>query len=125
MEIRLVVLGAILAILGGFLHMWFQNYQKKKQEDKNFLIKAHDILLIFERIQLPPFNHKINTTELMDRLYQISFKIQRKRYNNLKSEIYNFAKKHRDSYLFSRDGIKPIQDDLNQIKSKLEKEISK
>ena len=120
-QIILILLGSFLAILGGFINQWYQNWQNQKNEDYNLLVQALDILLLFKRIIESSGGGDLPLN--MDKLYQISFKIRTKKYKMFRLEIRDFARDNRELYAGSDLDLYNLGGEIEPIISKLEKEI--
>lgn len=89
-----IVLGSILATLGGFIHLWYQRRQTQKKEDKNALIQSLDILDALKRMRETPKAEKYSF-EYFDELNHLSFKLQCRENENIALDIRKFVKEYR------------------------------
>lgn len=95
-QIIYIVLGAILATFGGFLHIWFQSRKNRQEKERTLLIKVHDILSNYDKENYTPVMSVLDSVKIMDELCRISFKIRSKKYKDLKKIIFDFGKNNRN-----------------------------
>jgi len=124
MDLILVLIGAALATLGGFIQQRHQNIQDQKRNDRNVLIQALDILLAMlkpAKVSLLKSETWVKLTESMQKsadesygltsvLYRLSFEFQRKESADIANKIRHFA---------LRQGMQGI----NELKEEIEKRI--
>ena len=117
-ETSLIVLGAILALLGGFIQRWYQECQDRKKNDKLLLLNAHDLIQTLEHIRYFAESGG-GIGGLADRLYQISFEIHASKFKELRLKLKKLGKKHKRSNSF--DQLDSTE--LESIEKELIKEI--
>jgi hypothetical protein len=89
----LTLFGAILAVIGGFLHQLYQNCLNQKREDRELLHQAEEIL-----IEMEPYLEEVMTpsskelSELSKRLVLIASRIWTKGNLDLAEKLIGFAK---------------------------------
>lgn len=113
-----IVLGAILAILGGFIQSLYQEWKDRKKHDKLLLLNAHSLIQDLEHIRnFADSNGSIGT--IADRIYQIGFEIQGNKFKELRLKLKKFGKKHKESNNFDQLD----SEELKSIENELIKEI--
>ena len=95
MEVRLVILGAFLALLGAFLTQIYKNYNQMKKADRKNLLEALELLQklksILENNSYANQYHAI--IEPCKALLLCSSRIQTRKYRQLAFKLVDFAKK--------------------------------
>jgi len=117
-DILLIILGSILATLGGFIQRWYQECQDRKKRDKLLLLNALDLIQTLEHIRhFAESNGGIGT--IADRLYQISFEIHTRKFKELRLKLNKLGKKYKKTNAF--DHLDSTE--LESIEKELIKEI--
>jgi hypothetical protein len=113
-QIIYIVLGAFLALLGGFLTQKYQNHILKKREDRELLLKALDILIDLEPIlnALPAAREDVKKP--CKELFAIARRIQTKSYYGLAEKLIEFALKD----------VKHTEEEFNKLIDEIRAEIS-
>jgi len=119
MELIYIVLGSILAIFGGFLHLFYQSRKIQIKEDKNALIQTLDVLDTLKRIPETGKSEK-SSFECFDELHHFSLKIDCEEYKNIALEIQEFVKEYRGK---DPMGDKGLRSKLEDLRSKTETEL--
>lgn len=114
-QIFYIVLGAILALLGGFLTQKYQNYILQKREDRELLLKALDILIDLEPIlnALPVAREDVKKP--CKAIFASARRIQTKSYYGLAEKLIEFALKD----------VKHTEEELNKLIDEIRAEICK
>jgi len=115
MEVGLIILGAFLALIGGFLTQKYENYNLQKREDRELLLKGLDILIDLEPILNSTPAARRNIEEPCKALFAFARRVQTKRYYGLAEKLIEFA---------SRDG-KHTKENSVELIDELRREISK
>lgn len=82
-QILYLVLGALLAMLGGNLNQWIQNSINKRKEDNSLLFQAFCELIEYKEVKKG--EKSITDYELI----KIAIRIRSKHYSNLAQELFN------------------------------------
>ena len=117
-ETSLIVLGAILALLGGFIQRWYQECQDRKKHDKLLLGSVHVHIQTLEHIRYFAESN-VDIGSIADSIYQISFEIQARKFKELRIKLKKLGKKHKRSNRF--DQLDSTE--LESIEKELIKEI--
>jgi hypothetical protein len=114
-QILYIVLGALLALLGGFLTQRYQNHILKKREDRELLLRALDVLIDLEAIldALPAAREDVKKP--CKEIFASARRIQTKSYYGLAEKLIEFALKD----------VKHTEEELNKLIDEIRAEISK
>jgi hypothetical protein len=114
-QVCYIVLGAILAVIGGILTQIYQNCVVRGREDRELLLKALDILFDMESILngLPAARSDVETS--CNELFHNARRIQTRRYRKLAEELIEFALKD----------VKHTREDWDKLMDEIVAEISK
>jgi hypothetical protein len=114
--------GIIVGIVVGYCLKLYQDYRDSIKEDKNQLIRAHDIILEIERFWKTGTPAR-SSAECMDELSTLSYKIQREDNKDIKIEIRDFSERNRLVNLLGPER-KRFRDELKALKSNIRKKLS-
>ncbi|HEA47455.1 MAG TPA: hypothetical protein ENH97_03500 [bacterium] len=100
-QIRYIVVGALLALIGGFISQRYQNHLDQIKEDENLLFQVACLLLGYYPLIKRKHNHaptanntlKLKNEEVTfcDNLSKIAIRIRTKRYRSLAVRLTKFA----------------------------------
>lgn len=100
-QILYIVLGALLALTGGFISQHYQNHLNQIKEDENLLFEAECLLLDYYPLIKRKHNHaptnnntlklKLEEVTFCNNLSKIAIRIRTKRYRNLAVRLAKFA----------------------------------
>ena len=115
----LILLGAILAIGGGFINLYYQSRLNQMREDRELLHQAEEILIemqpYLQEVMTPP-GEELN--ELSKKLLYIAMRIKTRGYLDLALKLVEFARL--DSKKTTDEAISLIQEVAATSKSALD-----
>lgn len=114
-QIFYIVLGALLALIGGFLTQKYQNRLLIIKEDRKLLFEALDILVDLESKfdAFPAARDEIN--QPLRKLFAVARRIQSGRFLGLAEKLIEFVQKE----------VKHTKDELIKLIEEVSKEISR
>ena len=113
-QILYIILGSLLAILGGFINQWCQNHQAQKKEDESLLFQAAINLLDQHPLDKLKAD-ELKEIKFRDELSKIALRIRSRRYRNLAVELSRFA----------LDKVFRTQNNLSELSKNVQKAINK
>jgi hypothetical protein len=124
-QILYIVLGALLALIGGFISQRYQNHLNQIKEDESLLFQALCLLLDYYPLIKQKHNHaptdnntlklKAKEVTFCDDLSKIAIRIRIKDYRNLAVRLTKFA----------LDNIFRTEDNLNSLTRDVQMAINK
>ncbi len=113
-QILFIVLGALLALMGGVLTQVYQNNVLRKREDRELLLRALDLLIEIEPILDSFPTAQEDAKKLCTDIFSIARRIQTKRYRGISEDLVEFSLKN----------VKQTKEEANRIIDELRSKIS-